>query len=96
MTFVSDRSFYGFYGCRQQDKTTRQDKTRQNNSVELVASLAPAEAEIGALAKADQNCQTYFALLMQMLANLSMSISGWHDIVRSDHVPCLGRLLPRY
>ena len=50
MTFVSDRSFYGFYGCRQQqDKTTtRQD----NNSVELVASLAPAEAEIGALAKA--------------------------------------------
>ena len=54
MTFVSDRSFYGFYGCRQQqDKTTRQDKTK-NNSVELVASLAPAEAEIGALAKADQ------------------------------------------
>ena len=51
MTFVSDRSFYGFYGCRQQQQ---QDKTKQNNSVELVASLAPAEAEIGALAKADQ------------------------------------------
>ena len=31
------------------------NKTRQqNNLVELVASLAPAEAEIGALAKADQ------------------------------------------
>ena len=49
MTFVSDRSFYGFYGCRQQQQ---QDKTKQNNSVELVASSAPAEAEIGALAKA--------------------------------------------
>ena len=47
MTFVSDRSFYGFYGCRRQDNNN-------NNSVELVASLAPAEAEIGALAKADQ------------------------------------------
>ena len=93
MTFVSDRSFYGFYGCRQDNKTKQQQK---QFSEDLVASLAPAEAEIGALAKADQNCQTYFALLMQMLANLSMSISGWHDIVRSDHVPCLGRLLPRY
>ena len=39
------------YGWRQkqQDKTTRQD-----NSVELEASLAPAEAEVGAMAKADQ------------------------------------------
>ena len=36
-----------FYGWRQQ--TTRQ------NSVELEASLAPAEAEVGAVAKADQN-----------------------------------------
>ena len=31
-------------------KTTRQD----NNSVELEVSLAPAEAEVGAVAKADQ------------------------------------------
>ena len=30
-------------------------KTKQNNSVELEASLAPAEAEVGAVAKADQN-----------------------------------------
>ena len=34
-----------------QDKTTRQD----NNSVELEASLAQAEAEVGAVAKADQH-----------------------------------------
>ena len=33
-------------------KKTRQNKTK--NSVELEASLAPAEAEVGALAKADQ------------------------------------------
>ena len=34
----------------------KQDKTRQqqNNSVKLEASLAPAEAEVGARAKADQ------------------------------------------
>ena len=32
------------------------NKTRQqNNSVELEASLAPSEAEVGAVAKADQN-----------------------------------------
>ena len=37
-----------FYGWRQQ---TRQ---QQKNSVKLEASLAPAEAEIGAVAKADQ------------------------------------------
>ena len=30
------------------------NKTRQDNSVELEASLAPAEAEVGAVAKADQ------------------------------------------
>ena len=29
-------------------------KTKQQNSVELEASLAPAEAEVGAVAKADQ------------------------------------------
>ena len=35
------------------DKTNKkQDK--KNNSVELEASLAPAEAEVGAVAKADQ------------------------------------------
>ena len=39
-----------FYGRRQkQDKTTRQD-----NWVELEASLTPAEAEVEAVAKADQ------------------------------------------
>ena len=39
------------YGCRQDNKTKQQQK---QFSEELVASLAPAEAEIGALAKADQ------------------------------------------
>ena len=34
------------------DKTTRQQQ--DNNLVELEASLAPAEAEVGAMAKADQ------------------------------------------
>ena len=34
------------------ETTTRQDK--KNNLVELEASLAPAEAEVGAMAKADQ------------------------------------------
>ena len=29
-------------------------ETKQDNSVELEASLAPAEAEVGAMAKADQ------------------------------------------
>ena len=44
-----------FYGWRQKNKT-RQDKTRQdnNNLAKLEASLAPAEAEFGAVAKADQ------------------------------------------
>ena len=32
----------------------KQNKKRQDNSVELEASLAPAEAEVGAVAKADQ------------------------------------------
>ena len=31
------------------------NKTKQYNSVELEASLAPAEAEVWAVAKADQN-----------------------------------------
>ena len=39
-----------FYGWRQQ-----QTRQQQKNSVELEASLAPAEAEVGAVAKADQN-----------------------------------------
>ena len=52
MTFVSGRSFYRFYGCRQ-DKTRQQQKTKLFLE-ELKASLASAEAEIGALAKADQ------------------------------------------
>ena len=30
------------------------DNKQQDNSVELEASLAPAEAEVGAVAKADQ------------------------------------------
>ena len=32
----------------------QKNKTKQNNLVELVASLAPAKAEVGAVAKADQ------------------------------------------
>ena len=33
----------------------KKQKTRQDISDELEASLAPAKAEVGALAKADQN-----------------------------------------
>ena len=33
---------------------TKKTKDKKQNSVELEASLAPAEAEVGALAKADQ------------------------------------------
>ena len=32
-------------------------KTQKNNSVELEATLAPAEAEVGAMAKADQKME---------------------------------------
>ena len=32
----------------------KQKQKKDNNSVELVASLAPAKAEVGAVAKADQ------------------------------------------
>ena len=37
----------------------QKNKTRQDNSVELVASLAPAKAEVGAVAKADQYQHQY-------------------------------------
>ena len=36
------------------------DKTTKNNSVELEASLAPGEAEVGAVAKADHLLETKF------------------------------------
>ena len=36
-------------------ETTKKDKKKDNNLVELEASLAPAVAEVGAVAKADQN-----------------------------------------
>ena len=39
------------------------DKTKQKNSGELETSLAPAEAEVGAVAKADQK----MLILMMML-----------------------------
>ena len=46
---------------RQDNKTRQQDKTRQdNNLAELEASLAPAEAEFGAVAKADQHDNRLF------------------------------------
>ena len=35
-------------------ETKKQNKKQQDNSVELEATLAPAEAEVGAVAKADQ------------------------------------------
>ena len=38
-----------FYGWRQQ-----KDNKKNNNLVEIEASLAPAVAEVGAVAKADQ------------------------------------------
>ena len=41
----------------------KKQKTRQDNSEELEASLAPAKAEVGALAKADQQ----FALVLVCL-----------------------------
>ena len=59
--------FYGWRQTKQQDKTTRQD----NNSVELEASLAPAEAEVGAVAKADQQ-----ELLAQILLRYSTIYRG--------------------
>ena len=40
------------------------DKTRQDNLTELEASLAPAEAEVGAMAKADQNHLIYMCFQM--------------------------------
>ena len=40
------------YGCRQQNNNKKQ---QQDNLAKLEASLAPAEAEFGAVAKADQN-----------------------------------------
>ena len=40
----------------------QQQKEDNNNSVELEASLAPAEAEVGAVAKADQ--LKWLAILM--------------------------------
>ena len=39
------------YGCRQQNNNKKQ---QQDNLANLEASLAPAEAEFGAVAKADQ------------------------------------------
>ena len=39
---------------------TTTTKTKQQNSVELEASLAPAEAEVGAVAKADQKASDLF------------------------------------
>ena len=55
----------------------------QDNSVELEASFAPAEAEIGAVAKADQyhikvwvnflNLPKYFLLLVLITAVISSS-----------------------
>ena len=38
-----------------------------NNLVELEASLAPAEAEVGAMAKADQKCVTLSGLALYCL-----------------------------
>ena len=41
------------------DKKTRQDNNN-NNLAKLEASLAPAEAEFGAVAKADQNLKSRY------------------------------------
>ena len=46
-------------------------KTKQQNSVELEASLAPAEAEVGALAKADQKLNVPF---LTMINNINKQI----------------------
>ena len=48
------------------NKTTRQQQ--DNNLAELEASLAPAEAEVGAMAKADQN-YPYKVILSQDIRN---------------------------
>ena len=48
---------FSFLGCLEEAVLWLEDnknKTKQNNLVELVASLAPAKAEVGAVAKADQ------------------------------------------
>ena len=48
---------FSFLGCLEVPVLWLEDnkKRQQNNSVELVASLAPAKADVGAVAKADQN-----------------------------------------
>jgi hypothetical protein len=47
---------FSFLGCLEVAVLWLEDnkKRQQNNSVELVATLAPAKAEVGAVAKADQ------------------------------------------
>jgi hypothetical protein len=54
-----------FYGWRQQKKGKRQQVL-----VELEASLAPAEAEVGAVAKADQKSTLnfHYALMQNWIA----------------------------
>ena len=48
---------FSFLGCLEVAVLWLEDnkKTRQDNLVELVASLAPAKAEVGAVAEADQH-----------------------------------------
>ena len=48
---------FSFLGCLEVELLWLEDnkqKTKKDNSVELEASLAPAEAEVGAVSKADQ------------------------------------------
>jgi hypothetical protein len=60
-----------FYGCRQQ-------KTK--NSVELVAPLAPAKAEVGAVVKADQN--SGLPKFAPLVARTSLGKLNW-DLTRN-------------
>ena len=48
---------FSFLGCLEVEVLWLEDnkKTKTKNSVELEASLAPAEAEVGAVTKADQH-----------------------------------------
>ena len=54
--------------------------TKQQNSVELEASLAQAEAEVGAVAKADQKSKlTITETNVPLLANISDISLGSHN-----------------
>ena len=60
---------FSFLGCLEVAVLWLEDnKNKNNNLVELVASLAPAKAEVGAVAKADQHILNFYVCLWELLA----------------------------